>query len=67
MRRHGAMQLLKLETILNVATLGYNVLWLEPHTLAAGEALPEVCSCWAAQRQHCCVPSAASSWRAHLE
>lgn len=33
------MQLLKLETILNVATMGYSVLWLEPHTLVAG-ALP---------------------------
>ena len=30
------MQLLKLETILNVATMGYNVLWLEPHTLVTG-------------------------------
>ena len=31
------MQLLKLEIILNVVTLGYDVLWLEAHTLVAGE------------------------------
>ena len=33
-------QLLKLETLLNVATLGYSALWIEPHALIAG--LPPV-------------------------
>ena len=33
------MQLMKLEVILNVATLGYSVLWLEPHAVVAGAAL----------------------------
>ena len=37
--RHTAFQLLKLETVLNVATLGYSALWVEPHALIAGRLL----------------------------
>ena len=37
--RHTAFQLLKLETVLNVATLGYSALWMEPHALIAGRLL----------------------------
>ena len=37
--RHTAFQLLKLETLLNVDTLGYSALWVEPHALIAGTPL----------------------------
>lgn len=53
------MELLKLETILAVTMQGYDVLWLDPHVLAAGVAalhsldvLPAASSTAAAQ---CCT------------